>query len=79
MERNLTFKNLNNEQTADDFIFASFISDLDFIKDDMIMLKTLLGYRNLKMIKLNKLRAVSAIDLAIVALQELRKSIGEVE
>lgn len=79
MERNLTFKNLNNEQTADDFIFASFISDLDFIKDDMIMLKTLLGYRNLEMIKLNKLRAVSAIDLAIVALQELRKGISEVE
>ena len=45
----------------------------------MIMLKTLLGYRNLEMIKLNKLRAVSAIDLAIVALQELRKSISEVE
>ena len=78
MERSLISKNLNNEEIVNDFIFDSFISDLNFIKDDMIMLKALLSYKNIKMIRLNELRATAAIDLAIDSLRALRKSIEEI-
>ncbi len=78
MERSLISKNFNNEEIVNDFIFDSFISDLNFIKDDMIMLKTLLSYKSIKMIRLNELRATAAIDLAIDSLKALRKSIEEI-
>ena len=78
MERSLMSKNINNEETINDFVFDSFISDLGFIKDDMIMLKALLSYKNIEMIRLNELRATAAIDLAIDSLKALRKSIGEI-
>lgn len=78
MERSLISKNLNNEEIVNDFIFDSFISDLNFIKDDMIMLKALLSYKSIKMIRLNELRATAAIDLAIDSLKALRKSIEEI-
>ena len=78
MERSLISKNLNNEEIVNDFIFDSFISDLNFIKDDMIMLKVLLSYKSIKMIRLNELRATAAIDLAIDSLRALRKSIEEI-
>ena len=44
----------------------------------MIMLKALLSYKNLEMIRLNELRATAAIDLAIDSLKALRKSIEEI-
>ena len=78
MERSLMSKNINNEEIINDFVFDSFISDLGFIKDDMIMLKALLSYKNIEMIRLNELRATAAIDLAIDSLKALRKSIGEI-
>lgn len=79
MERSLVSgKNLNNEEIVNDFVFDSFISDLSFIRDDMIMLKALLSYKNLEMIRLNELRATAAIDLAIDSLKALRKSIEEI-
>lgn len=79
MDRSLiSGKNLNNEEIVNDFIFDSFISDLDFIKDDMIMLKVLLSYKSIEMIRLNELRATAAIDLAIDSLRALRKSIEEI-
>lgn len=78
MERSLMSKNLNNEDVANEFVFDSFISDLSFIRDDMIMLKALLSYKSLEMIRLNELRATAAIDLAIDSLRALRKSIEEI-
>lgn len=79
MERSLiSGKNFNNEDVVNDFIFDSFISDLGFVRDDMIMLKTLLSYKNLEMLRLNELRATAAIDLAIDTLKALRKSIEEI-
>lgn len=79
MERSLmSGKSLNNEEIVNDFVFDSFISDLDFIKDDMIMLKVLLSYKSIEMIRLNELRATAAIDLAIDSLRALRKSIEEI-
>lgn len=79
MERSLiSGKNFNNEDVVNDFVFDSFISDLSFIRDDMIMLKALLSYKNLEMIRLNELRATAAIDLAIDSLKALRKSIEEI-
>ena len=79
MERSLiSGKNFNNEDVINDFVFDSFISDLSFIRDDMIMLKALLSYKNLEMIRLNELRATAAIDLAIDSLKALRKSIEEI-
>ena len=79
MDRSLiSGKNFNNEDDINDFVFDSFISDLRFIRDDMIMLKALLSYKNLEMIRLNELRATAAIDLAIDSLKALRKSIEEI-
>ena len=78
MERSLISKNLNNEDVVNEFVFDSFISDLSFIRDDMIMLKALLSYKSIKMIRLNELRATAAIDLAIDSLRALRKSIEEI-
>lgn len=79
MERSLiSGKNFNNEDVVNEFVFDSFISDLSFIRDDMIMLKALLSYKNLEMIRLNELRATAAIDLAIDSLKALRKSIEEI-
>lgn len=79
MERSLiSGKNFNNEDVVNDFVFDSFILDLSFIKDDMIMLEALLSYKNLEMIRLNELRATAAIDLAIDSLKVLRKSIEEI-
>lgn len=79
MERSLiSGKNLNNEEIVNDFVFDSFISDLGFIKDDMVMLKALLSYKSIEMIRLNELRATAAIDLAIDSLRALRKSIEEI-
>ena len=79
MERSLILgRNFDNEEGINDFVFDSFISDLSFIRDDMIMLKALLSYKNLEMIRLNELRATAAIDLAIDSLKALRKSIEEI-
>lgn len=79
MERSLiSGKNFNNEDVVNEFVFDSFISDLSFIRDDMIMLKALLSYKSLEMIRLNELRATAAIDLAIDSLKALRKSIEEI-
>ena len=79
MERSLiSGKNFNNEDVVNEFVFDSFISDLSFIRDDMIMLKALLSYKNIEMIRLNELRATAAIDLAIDSLKALRKSIEEI-
>ena len=78
MERSLMSKNLNNEDVANEFVFDSFISDLSFIRDDTIMLKALLSYKSLEMIRLNELRATAAIELAIDSLRALRKSIEEI-
>ena len=79
MERSLiSGKNFNNEDVVNEFVFDSFISDLSFIRDDMIMLKALLSYKNIEMIRLNELRATAAIDLAIDSLRALRKSIEEI-
>ena len=79
MERSLiSGKNFNNEDVVNEFVFDSFISDLSFIRDDMIMLKALLSYKNIEMIRLNELRATAAIDLAIDSLKALRKSIEKI-
>lgn len=79
MERSLiSGKNLNNEEIVNDFVFDSFISDLSFIRDDINMLKALLSYKSIQIIRLNKLRATAAIDLAMDSLRALRKSIEEI-
>lgn len=80
MERSLiSGMNFNNELVVNDFAFNSFITDLSFIRDDINMLQALLSYKDFNMINLNKVRAVSAINLAIDSLETLRKSIEEVK